>query len=267
MFLPVRKTKQYLLHGIVYDSFTKEPLRYSVVKVFNSTGRRIGICMTNDHGEFSIGLNEKEVEVFVSRYNFVFPSVQVTEKTDYPYLNVYTGGSVNFRNSNEAYISIPLDVRKEGSILSKIKLALNIFTYVFLLLMFSFSIYLSFYIFSSSMSIFNFIILLFNILDFVLILKFLFDKVKKRFTVKDGNGKCIPGIAVVVKDAESGEIRDKRVTRRNGLYSFDLDEGEYVLDILNTDFNLVAVEKGREFKISNTGKEYFGKDLIVEKKQ
>ncbi len=266
MFLPVRKIKQYMLYGVVYDSFTKEPLKYSVVKIFNNTGKRIGICMTNDHGEFSIGLNEKKVEVFVSRYSFVFPSVQITEKTDYPYLNVYTGGSVNFRNSNEAYISVPLDIKKEDGILSKIKLALNVLTYIFLLLIFSFSIYLSFYIFSSSMSVFNFIILLLNILDSVLILKFLFDKVKKRFTVKDENGKCIPGITVVVKDAESGEVKDKRVTKKNGLYSFDLDEGEYVLDILNTDFNLVAVEKGREFKISNTRKEYFGKDLIVEKK-
>ncbi len=266
MFLPIKKTKKYLLYGVVYDSFTKEPLKYSVIRIFNKKEKRIGICMTDDHGNFIISLNENNVIVSASRSNFVFPSVQITEKTDYPYLNVYTGGHVNFRNFTEVYISIPLDVKKENSVFLGIKSALNILTYIFLLLIFSFSVYMSFYIFSSNMNVFNFVILLFNILDTVLILKFLFEKVKRRFTVKDKSGRAIAGVTIVVKDAGSGKIKDKRVTGRKGLYTFDLDEGEYVLDILNTNFNLVAAENGREFKIPSTGREYFGKDLIVEKK-
>ena len=264
--LPLKKEKKYFLSGVVYDSFTKEPLKYSLLKIFNEKGERIGICMTNDYGEFKISLDEKRIKVFVSRYHFVFPSSQVTEKTDYPYINVYTEGFVNFRNSNEAYISVPLDMRNENLFVTELKRAFNILIYIFLLFSFVFSIFLSFFLFSGSMNTFNFLLLMFNILDAVLLMRFIFGKFKRKFLVKNEKGKPVSGITVVVKNSKSGKVIGKRVTKKNGKYSFDLKAGEYVLDILNTDFELVAVEKGREFKISDIWKEHFGRDLIVEKK-
>ncbi len=53
---------------------------------------------------------------------------------------------------------------------------------------------------------------------------------------------------------------------KDGKYYFELLKGEYRLDILNKEFNLIAVEDGREFKISGEGKDFFSKDLIVGKK-
>ena len=84
--------------------------------------------------------------------------------------------------------------------------------------------------------------------------------------VKNEEGKAVEGITVIVKDSKSGKIKEKRVSDKDGKYYFELLKGEYRLDILNKEFNLIAVEDGREFKISGEGKDFFSKDLIVGKK-
>ena len=260
------KKKEYLVEGIIYDSKTKEPLKYAIVKVLNKKGERIGWGIADEYGEFKIDIDEKNIKVVLKRMGYIFPSILVTEKSDYPFTNIYSGGAINFRNSKEVYISIPLDPREKTFLQAKIKEGGLALIYTFLLLLFAFSVFLSVFIFTRYLSIFTFLLLAFNILDVILVLRLVFEKIKKLAIVKNEEGKAVEGITVIVKDSKSGKIKEKRVSDKDGKYYFELLKGEYRLDILNKEFNLIAVEDGREFKISGEGKDFFSKDLIVGKK-
>jgi len=263
----LKKKKEYLVNGVVYNSRTKEPLRYVLIKVLNKEEKRIGWGISNEYGKFEIDVEEKSIKIVLERFGYIFPSTFVTEKTDYPFINIYSGGAINFRNSKEVYISIPLDSKEETFLSAKLKEGGSALLYTFLSLIFAFSVFLSFFIFTRYLSVFNFLLLTFNILDAVLVLRLIFEKVKKLAIVKNEEGEPVGGVTVVIKDSKSGKIKEKRVSNKEGKYYFDLLKGEYKLDILNKEFNLIAVEDGREFKISGDGKEFFGRDLIVEKRK
>jgi len=263
----LKKKKEYLVNGVVYNSRTKEPLRYVLIKVLNKEEKRIGWGISNEYGKFEIDVEEKSIKIVLEKFGYIFPTTFVTEKSDYPFINIYNGGAINFRNSKEVHISIPLDSKEETFLSTKLKEGGSALMYTFLSLFFAFSVFLSFFIFTKYLSVFNFLLLTFNILDAVLVLRLIFEKVKKLAIVKNEEGEPVGGVTVVIKDSKSGKIKEKRVSNKEGKYYFDLLEGEYKLDILNKEFNLIAVEDGREFKISGDGKEFFGRDLIVEKRK
>ena len=266
LILLFRKKKEYVVNGVAYNSETKEPLKYAIVRVLNSDDERIGWGISDEYGEFKIDIDEKKVHIDINRVGFFFPSTFITEKTDYPFTNIYTGGAVNFRNSNEVNISIPLDVKKYGFLGKELRKIYMVLSYVFLSLIFSFSVFLSFFLLGRNPSAFNFVLLSFNILDAVLIVRLVFEKIKKLAIVKDSKGKVVDGVTVIVKDFKSGKIKEKRVSDINGRYYFSLLPGEYSLDILNKDLELVEVEDGKQFSISGDRRKYFGRDLIVKEK-
>ena len=102
------------------------------------------------------------------------------------------------------------------------------------------------------------------IFEILLLLKYLLLKCKKSGYVKDEKGNVVDGIDIVVRDVKSMKILDRRVSEMYGRYFFELEKGEYILDILNKEYELVVVEDGREFTVDE--RERCIRDLIVSKK-
>jgi hypothetical protein len=261
----IRSKKEYLLRGVIYDSVTKHPLKFALIKILNKDGKKISWGISDEYGEFEIYLNEKDIQIYIVKNGYIFPS-SMDSKTDYPYINIYKGGDIAFKESKDIYVSIPLDIKHRLYFVQKLTEGLRVLMYIFLLILFSFSVFLSLFILTQDFSSINFLILCLTVLDSILILKILFKKVKKLAIVKDEEGIPVSGVTVVVKDFKSKKIKEKRVTSKDGKYFFNLKEGEYVLDILNKDLELIAVEEGRNFKIKDSSKDMFGRDLIVEKR-
>jgi hypothetical protein len=240
-------------------------LKFALIKILNKDGKKISWGISDEYGEFEIYLNEKDIQIYIVKNGYIFPS-SMDSKTDYPYINIYKGGDIAFKESKDIYVSIPLDIKHRLYFVQKLTEGLRVLMYIFLLILFSFSVFLSLFILTQDFSSINFLILCLTVLDSILILKILFKKVKKLAIVKDEEGIPVSGVTVVVKDFKSKKIKEKRVTSKDGKYFFNLKEGEYVLDILNKDLELIAVEEGRNFKIKDSSKDMFGRDLIVEKR-
>jgi hypothetical protein len=69
--------------------------------------------------------------------------------------------------------------------------------------------------------------------------------------VKDENGKPLSGIAVGLRDVEYGRIVSKRNTDGKGRYRFIVDKGDYTLEILDTEYEVVKIEEEKPRKLSD----------------
>lgn len=259
----LKRNREFVLKGKVYDSKTKNPVKYSLVKIFSKDGRKIGICVSDRNGDFNASIREKDIRIEVSKNRYIFPSSFVTEKTDYPLQNVYLGRNMKLKNTQVNIVSIPLD-KKGDKIFFKL---LNIAGSVFLLLtilLFLFGFFFSVHLLSKSLSVSSFVLFLIYLLDILLFVKYLIQKHQRYGYVKDESSNPVEGIDVVFRDSKSQKILYRRVSDIYGRYCLRLEKGSYTIDILNTDYDLTAVEDGREFVLEEI--ESCTKDLIVSKR-
>jgi hypothetical protein len=246
--------KRGKLSGYVYDSRTKEPISQAVVRVYTKGGNLVWTDVTDIRGLFRMGLEDGEYRIEVSARGYKFPSESIFGKSDYPLENVYHGEEFNVAQGVVPEFSIPIDPI-EMSTFSKFMTSLRgrfrAIYKVASLLFFVFGLIFSVYTYNRNPNWFNFIIILLYVPSFVLVVRAVFKKSLESGVVTNDKGEPLENIAVGLRDEEYGRIVAKRHTDGNGRYRFIVDKGNYSLEILDTEYEVVEIEEEKLKRLSD----------------
>ena len=257
--------KKGALSGYVYDSKTKDPVSQAVVRVYGEKSRLVWTDVTDSKGMFKLNLDNGKYIIKVTARGYRFPSETIFGKSDYPLEDVYHGEEFDVINRVIPEFSIPLDSvdmsrfdKALTTINSRFRVVYKIFSVVFFVLGLIFTLYT----YNINPSWFNFFIILLYIPSFVLVIKGLLKKGLGYGVVTDDKGDPLSDVNVGLRDNEYERIVAKRNTDGKGRYRFVVDNGDYSLEILDTKYEVVSIEKKKE-KILSDGSVLIALDIVV----
>ena len=218
--------------GVVYDSVTKEPVKLAIIRFFDKEDKLITTEVTDAMGAYYLDYEgEYRMEVSANRYSF--PSKIISGK-DSSYSNIYTGGYVT-----EKEASIPVDMKENGVIRSvfvflsnKVGLLWSVVCWILFILGFSLVLY------DLTVEITNLSLILFGIYIFLLLTSFISLK-KKYGSVISAYGDVLSGYKVRLENKELESISYERITNEEGKYKFVVPDGNYQLQVLNRNGDVV----------------------------
>ena len=258
--------KKGQLSGYVYDSSTKEPISHAVVRVYSVEGKRlVWTDVTDSRGFFKLGLDNGDFTIKVSAGGYKFPSKIIFGKSDYPLKNVYHGEEFSVIERVIPEFSIPMDeieMSRFSRIVALIRNRLRIVYKILSPMLFVFGLLFSIYAYSINPTWFNFIIILLYIPSFALVVTTVFKKNLKYGVVKNEKGDVLGDVAVGLKDMEYKKIVSKRSTDGEGKYRFIVNNGKYVLEVLDTEYEVVKIEEEKPRKLSD-GLILIAKDIVL----
>jgi hypothetical protein len=259
----IRKRGQY--SGYVYDSGTKEPISQAVVRVYDSEGRLVRTDVTGSRGLFALTLSDGKYSIKVVARGYDFPSKTIFGKKDYPLEKVYHGEEFEVKGGVVPEYSIPLDSadmswfeRVVATLKGRFRSVYKVFSVIFFILGLVFSVYT----YNLNPTWFNFVLILLYIPAFVVVVIGLFKKKDQFGRVKDDKGNAVANVAVGLRDKEYEKIVAKRKTDGKGRYRFIVDQGEYDLEILDTEYEVVEIEQ-KENRILSDGSLLVALDIVV----
>lgn len=251
-WLGLRKRGEY--SGYVYDSKTKEQIAQAVVRVYDKDGRLVWTDVTDSRGLFELSLSHGIYKLRVVARGYEFPSTTIFGKKDYPLENVYYGEEFEVKDGVVPEFSIPLDSTEMGwvdRIVTALRGRFRGVYKVFSVLLFIFGLIFSVYTYNLSPNWFNFAIILVYIPAFVLVIRGLFKKELEYGLIKDDKGEPLSNIAVGLREKEFGRIIAKRNTDGKGRYRFIVDTGNYELEILDTEYEVIEIEEEENRRLSD----------------
>jgi hypothetical protein len=246
--------KRGKLSGYVYDSRTKEPISQAVVRVYTKDGNLVWTDVTDSRGLFRMGLEDGEYRIEVSARGYKFPSESIFGKSDYPLENVYHGEEFNVAQGVIPEFSVPIDPIEMSTFsrfMTSLRGRFRAIYKVASLLFFVFGLIFSVYTYNRNPNWFNFIIILLYVPSFVLVVRAVFKKSLESGVVTNDKGEPLEGIAVGLRDEEYGRIVAKRNTDGSGRYRFVVDRGNYSLEILDTEYEVVEIEEEKLKRLSD----------------
>jgi hypothetical protein len=262
-WLGFRKTGSRI--GYVYDSSTKDPISQAIVRVYEKDGGLVWTDVTDSKGLFGPVLEDGTYTIKVSARDYEFPSTVIFGKSDYPLENVYHGEEFEVKDGVIPEFAIPLDpvdiswFRKS---LISFSNRFRVFYKILSILLFVFGLIFSIYAYSKTQTWFNFLIIMLYIPAFAMIIFGLFKKKPKYGVVKNKSGEPIKGVSVGLRDVEFDKIVGKRITDGEGRYRFVVDKGEYQLEILETNYEVLGIEEGED-KVLSDGALLIARDIVV----
>lgn len=263
VFGTLKKKKRYK-YGVVYDSITKEPVNVAVVRVFDEQNRLITTAVTNVYGIFDIDIPDGKYRFEVVSGDYSFPSKAVIGSEDLPYHNIYRGGDINYSSGE---ISIPIDKKDKGFIAKIFASGRSLFHSIINLLLrvlFVAGFLMAIIAVVKASTTFSWIIIILYLLSLLVMLYINIRDRRSYGKVTDRNGEPLEALELGLKELEFGTLYTKRVTDEDGKYRFILPEGEYRLEVLNSNYTLrgsidttIKVAKGK-IKILN-------RDIVLER--
>lgn len=121
LFLRLRKRKDW---GVVYDSFTKQPISLATVRLINkSTGKVVMSQVTDSQGRYLILPEPGNYRLEIKKDDYAGFSEYLAEKTeDAKFTNLYHGGDLNISGDEAINYAVPLDpVDREHVTIGKLK--------------------------------------------------------------------------------------------------------------------------------------------------
>ncbi len=101
--------------GVVFDSFTKQPLDPAHVIIRNEAGQEIATSITDLDGRYGFLVNAGKYRIEAGKTHYTFPSVQLAGKTsDELYDRLYFGEEITVATDGEVLLhNIPMDPEQE----------------------------------------------------------------------------------------------------------------------------------------------------------
>ncbi|KUK77819.1 MAG: transmembrane(s)protein, partial [candidate division WS6 bacterium 34_10] len=90
----------------------------------------------------------------------------------------------------------------------------------------------------------------------------LFKKKPQYGVVRDKDGNPVKGVSVGLRDVEFDRIVGKRITDGEGKYRFVVNKGEYQLEILEANYEVLSIEE-KEDKVLSDGSLLIARDIVV----
>jgi hypothetical protein len=237
LFLGVkRKDSEY---GLVYDSVTKEPLNRAILRIYDESNTLVKTEVTDVYGVFYLDLKKGKYRIDVSAKNYGYPSKLITGETDGIYENIYRGERFIYDTESAADFSIPVDPIDRNSVeYSKVVFENKVSSLLIylqrLLLIFGLTFALISYI--GNQSTFNLVILLLYTI-FLVVTLILINRRRGKFgIVYDIANYPKEGVRIGLRETEFDRISAERITNENGKYRFVVPGGEYLLEVLDSQY-------------------------------
>lgn len=259
--------KKGKLSGYVYDSDSKEPIPQAVVRTYNLEGKLIWTDVTDNRGFFNLALRDGVYKLEASSNKYSFPSKVIFGKADYPLENVYHGEEFTIKNGIVPEFSIPMDsidLNWFRRLLITANSRTRVLFKVLSVILFLFGLIFSVYTYHINSNIFNFLIIVLYIPSFLLVTKALFKKGLEYGVVKNEEGEVLSDVAVGLRDVEYKRIVAKRITDGKGRYRFIVDMGVYNIEVLDTEYEVVSIEK-KDVKHLSDGSVLIALDVLVKR--
>ncbi len=257
------------LNGYIYDSFSKNPVRQAIVRIYTKEDELIWTDVTNQQGYFkTIDIPNGEYYITVNANGYIFPTKTIFGSTDLPMENIYHGGVFTVTKNSIPKFSIPLD-RAESKAFSILKQrSWNLLKLIFHLLhvtVFIIGLIFSIYAVSVSPILINYIILALYIPSILLIVFPLWINREKYGIVRDEKKNRLEGIDIGLYESEFNRLVLKRVTDSKGRYRFLADRGNYYISVLNPEYSIVNEKKFENIVVKKRTGEMIRPDITVRK--
>ena len=221
--------RKRLPFGYVYDSRSKNPISNAVVRIFKGKDL-VETTVTDVNGIFVSKLESGKYKLELRKSGYVFPSILIKSKQDYPFDNIYLGGILEKKDNTDVTVHIPLD-KKELSVIAKLWIVLkNISSYIFTILnvgLFIFGIMMLLYTYYKFPMEFNWYWIPLYLPALYFLSNSLFRKGVRYGKLVDKEGNLLIEKEVLLVEKEFNEVVDKRVTDSSGRYRFVCKKGLY----------------------------------------
>ena len=225
--------------GLIYDSITKQPLNFGIVRLFSKSGQEIGTEITDQFGAFSFLPAPGAYALGAQRPGYLFPSKFVKGVRDGEYENIYRGGEFAVGPEQATVsLSVPLDppdVSTYGrvrTIFRRRGFGIN----ALIILIGGFLAVLSYLAIPTAVNQFLVIIYMGGL---AILLASRTVSASHWGAVRDESGQPQGGIALALVDAKSGALVKRRVTNPEGRYQFLAPRGEYRILLSSVDWERV----------------------------
>jgi len=225
--------------GLVYDSITKHPLNFGIVRLFSKSGQEIGTEITDQFGAFSFLPAPGAYALGAQRPGYLFPSKFVKGARDGEYENIYRGGEFAVGPEQAAVsLSVPLDppdTSTYGRVLTIFRRRGFGINAVILLIGVSLSA-LSYLAIPTAL---NQVLVIIYMGGLAVLLASRTASASHWGAVRDESGQPQGGIALALVNAKSGALVKRRVTNPEGRYQFLAPRGEYRILLSSVDWERV----------------------------
>ena len=225
--------------GLIYDSITKHPLNFGIVRLFSKSGQEIGTEITDQFGAFSFLPAPGAYALGAQRPGYLFPSKFVKGARDGEYENIYRGGEFAVGPEQAAVsLSVPLDppdTSTYGRVLTIFRRRGFGINAVILLIGVSLSA-LSYLAIPTAL---NQILVIIYMGGLAVLLASRTASASHWGAVRDESGQPQGGIALALVNAKSGALVKRRVTNPEGRYQFLAPRGEYRILLSSVDWERV----------------------------
>src|SRR3990172_7504722 len=225
--------------GLIYDSITKHPLNFGIVRLFSKSGQEIGTEITDQFGAFSFLPAPGAYALGAQRPGYLFPSKFVKGARDGEYENIYRGGEFAVGPEQAAVsLSVPLDppdTSTYGRVLTIFRRRGFGINAVILLIGVSLSA-LSYLAIPTAL---NQILVIIYMGGLAVLLASRTASASHWGAVRDERGQPQGGIALALVNAKSGALVKRRVTNPEGRDQFLAPRGEYRILLSSVDWERV----------------------------
>lgn len=234
IFSPKRRRR----FGLVYDQYTKDPIPFAVIRVFDELNKQIAISVTDRNGKYELDLNlgDYNYEVQHSEYLIIKQRVLAKQEADlildFPLIHKskdIVNHKINFHR-----------------IISKLLILLTILFFIHAVICFIFN-----------PIAWNLIIVILYFLIFFI--KFILSKISRGGIVKDTENNAIKSVYIQLIEPNKALV-DKSISNEQGRIKFNVKNGKYLVNVYKEGYSLKNESGSFIYNIYN-GR--FEKDIIL----
>jgi hypothetical protein len=230
--------------GVIYDSITKHPLNFGIIRLFSKSGQEIGAEITDQFGAFSFLPAPGAYALGAQRPGYLFPSKLVKGARDGEYENIYRGGEFAVGPEQAVVsLSVPLDP-PDTSAYGRVRTIFRRRGFGINAVILSIGGLLSVLSYLAIPTALNQILVVVYMGGLAVLLASRTTTASRWGVVKDDRGKPQAGVALALVDAKSGALVKRRVTNPEGRYQFLAPRGEYRILISSVDWERVSFKDG-----------------------
>lgn len=259
--------KRGIPNGYVYDSFSKDPIRQAIVRVYKKNGELIWTDVTNQFGYFkTIDIENGEYYMTVSASGYSFPSKTIFGSSDAPLENIYHGEVFKPSENSVPKFAIPLDkVEVEFSVKLKEKIVyfLKLVLHLLNLVIFLAGLVVSIYAVYINPIWTNYLILVVYIFSAVITVTPILTRREKYGFVTDEKGNKLKGVEIGLFESDFNRLVYKRVSDEQGKYRFVADKGNYYLSVLNPEYSIIDNGNISNIKVKKDSGEIIKPNIVV----
>lgn len=221
--------------GVVYNSFTKQPVDLAIVRLYDATTKQLlQTQVTDTHGRYNFLVEPGKYYIVVQKQDFTFPATSLKERQeDAKYSRLYYGDTFRIKKRGARLINfnVPIDIDRENKTNRSLLIG-----YIFYQGQRTIALLGPFFAFITLLiapSIWFFSLLVLHILLYIIFRRFTYTPTIKTFgSIRDKtSGKPIKNAIVRLFGTQYNQLLENRLTNNKGQYNFLVGANTYILTV------------------------------------